>query len=93
MLNYFLIYLIAGLVIMYVTACIHLYKAYCMGYDLDLIGDYFKNGIKNECSNIAIMMLKIMYGWLLWPVRLTQFLLDQDWYFNEYSKLEVKESE
>ena len=93
MLNYFLIYLIAGLVITYITACVHLYKAYCMGYDLDLIRDFINKGIKNESSNMAITVLKIMYGWSIWPVRLTQFLLDQDWYFNEYSKLEVKESE
>lgn len=87
MLVYLLIYFIMGLFYTLEVAILHIHKATKMGYDLEIITDVLSGELTKE-SHLAINTL---FGFIVYPIRIIQFLINQDKYFDMYDEF-IKES-
>ena len=75
----FLGYLASGFVSLWLAVVIHMIKAESAGYDCL---NWWKERISAEGDNLIDESFII--GMLLWPLRLTQFIIDIPNYYEEY---------
>ena len=72
LLVYLLVWCILGFISVYVTICAHMIKAYINGYDsIGWWQDYLS---KKDRDDNHRETLKIIYGLIVWPIRLIAFV-------------------
>lgn len=75
-------YLLLGCIAMYVAAFIHLWNAEKKGYDALYYWRY--EGSSITCDYIKNSKHEVIFGIIIWPVRLVQFYMDMDKYYELY---------
>lgn len=82
----FILYVVIGIVALFLASCIHIFKALRMGYSIETIRSVLDLDSVYERTNIA----RIILGLLIWPIRLIQFIMAQEDYFMLYEEAESK---
>ena len=77
-----IVYLITGFAALYLVAKVHIVRGEMKGYDV--IG-YWKRILKKISYNNGHNIMLLVLGVIIWPVRIIQFLLNEEEYFELYT--------
>ena len=83
MVIYIGLYLFIGLIVLCATIFIHLFLAEYRGYDAT---DWWYNYTVSHASNghNYARRLKMLWGMIIWPVRIIRFVIDTKKYYKNY---------
>ena len=80
---YLLGWMLLGFVVIFTTVFIHVLMAEKRGYRaLEWLG----RASKKANFNTNHIVIRFIFGLLIWPVRLTQFLMKLPYYYSKYEK-------
>ena len=83
MLLYLLGYFGIGIIAIFVVSLIHVTTAIRRGYDIDII-----NKIVWDINKESGTPDRFVLGWIIWPIRLMQFIRDMDSLYEAYDQFE-----
>lgn len=74
MIKFLVFWLIWGLVCMTAVAVGHITKAIKMGYDVETISEANSRLLNSVPGGMGSIFVKFIFGWLIWPYRMYEFL-------------------
>lgn len=77
-------YMLFGWVVIFIAVAIHMSKACMNGY---MVFEWWKENRNSGIRNLYDLLM-FMWGWFIWPIRLTQFLLEIPWLYEQYELFE-----
>ena len=80
---YLLGWMLLGFVVIFTTIFIHVLMAEKRGYRAL---EWLSCASKKAKSNADHTVIKLIFGLLIWPVRLTQFLMKLPYYYSKYER-------
>ena len=80
---YLLGWMLLGFVVIFTTIFIHVLIAEKRGYRAL---KWLSYASKKANSNTDHIVIKLIFGLLIWPVRLTQFLMKLPYYYSKYER-------
>lgn len=87
MLLYLLGYLGIGITALFVASIFHVSTAVRRGYDIDIINKV-NWSIVDDNTNGSNLLTRFVFGWLIWPIRLMQFIQNMDDLYEAYDRYE-----
>ena len=80
---YLLGWMLLGFVVIFTTIFIHVLMAEKRGYKAL---KWLSYASKKANSNTDHIVIRLIFGSLIWPVRLTQFLMKLPYYYSKYER-------